>query len=327
MVSMALTTLEHFIPNDDGWLLHVKQVFDPARLDPARHPIVVVPGYGMNAWVFGFHPAGTSLERTFAEAGHEVWSVNLRAQGQSRARGRKATVPSLRDYAEIDLPAALDGILTRTRTNQRRVVLVGCSLGGTIAYAYMALSPENRVAALVAIGSPLRWVHVNPILRLLTRSPGLVARVPTGGTRRLARVALPIAARIPGMLNVYMNTRHVDLEHASQLVQTVENPHPALNTEIAHWLRRRDLVIRGVNITERMAALRKPLLVVASNRDGIVPQETARFPVTVWGGDDATAIVVGTADDWYAHADLFIGRDAPRDVFHPIISWLAERDL
>jgi hypothetical protein len=34
---------------------------------------------------------------------------------------------------------------------------------------------------------------------------------------------------------------------------------------------------------------------------------------------------VGDDQNWYAHADLFIGNDAPRALFEPMASWLRAR--
>ena len=152
-----LRRTEHFVSNDDGWLLHLEQAYDTEHLDTDKRPVAVVPGYGMNAHIFGFHPRGTSMQRALAKAGHEVWSVNLRAQGQSRALSASAPDPSLRAYADVDLSAAIDGVLAHTTTSRQDVFAIGCSLGGSIAYAHLALRPAHRIAGLITIGSPLRW--------------------------------------------------------------------------------------------------------------------------------------------------------------------------
>ena len=50
-------------------------------------PVVILPGYGMNSFIFGFHPRGLSLEAYLASRGIEVWSVDLRGQGRARSTG------------------------------------------------------------------------------------------------------------------------------------------------------------------------------------------------------------------------------------------------
>jgi pimeloyl-ACP methyl ester carboxylesterase len=145
------------------------------------------------------------------------------------------------------------------------------------------------------------------------------------GTRRLAGAVLPLLARAPRLLSIYMNASHVDLTSAAELAKTVEDAHPRTNHDIARWIAARDMVLRGVNVTDSLARQRMPLLVVIGNRDGIVPEKSALSVLDAWGGTDVEVMKVGTPDDWYAHADLFIGNDAPAAVFEPIARWLRQR--
>ncbi len=319
----TLSSSELFPPTDDGWRLHLTRTSAAGRLDRARRPVVIVPGYGMNGFIFGFHPAGTSLVAHLANAGREVWVANLRAQGKSRRRSPEAPSPSLRRYAETDLRAALDAVLDATETDADRVDVIGASLGGSIAYAHLALEPRHRVAALCAIGSPLKWRDVPLLLRVPFRSPRLASLIRVRGTQRLAEVALPIATRIPALLSLYMNAANVDLSAAGEMLQTVEDPHPRVNADIAKWMAASDMVLRGVNVTDALRRRREPLLVVLANRDGIVPPETALSARDAWGGA-VDVLRIGDERRWYAHADLFVGHEAPERVFEPIARWLDE---
>src|SRR5262249_2742551 len=80
-------TIEHTIPNGDGWHLSLFQTWDDRRFVPGRRPVLIVPGYGMNSFIFSFHPRGLSLEGYLAHAGFEVWRVDMRGQGRSRSVG------------------------------------------------------------------------------------------------------------------------------------------------------------------------------------------------------------------------------------------------
>lgn len=306
----------------DGWQLHLTRYFSPHHLDRGTRPVVIVPGYGMNAFIFGFHPRGTSLTRHLAEAGFEVWTANLRLQGDAKRLRRDAGEPSLRAFAEVDLPTAIDTVLHKTHTERKDVALFGCSLGGAIAYAHLALDAHAKVGALVSVGSPLRWVEVAPLLAVPARVPRLVSLVRTSGNRALARTLLPLLARTPSVLSIYMNAAHVDLSHAAEMARTVEDAHPRTNHDIARWIGARDMIFGGVNVTDALAQRKEPLLVVYGNRDGIVPEKTALSVVDAWGGKDVEVLRVGTDQDWYAHADLFIGNEAPAKVFDPVARWL-----
>jgi hypothetical protein len=98
-----------------------------------------------------------------------------------------------------------------------------------------------------------------------------------------------------------------------------------VNREIAAWVQRRDLMLRGVNVTEGVGHATMPLLVVKANRDGIVPAATALSARDAWGGP-VDVLEVGADPGWYAHADLFVGDHAERDVFAPLAAWFERRN-
>src|SRR5690606_20503241 len=185
--------------------------------------------------------------------------------------------------------------------------------------------PSHRIGSLVAIGSPLRWLDVSALLRLPFRSPRLASHVRVSNTRRLAELALPVATRLPVLLSLYLNAANVDLRAAPEMIRTVEDPHPRVNSDIAKWLAATDMILRGVNVTESLRACEQPLMLDVANRDGIVPEATALSARDAWGGDDVTVLRVGDRGRWYAHADLFVGHHAREQVFDPIARWLCDR--
>src|SRR5688572_25539339 len=83
----VMQTVEHRVPNGDGWDLSLFQTWDAATLVPGRNPVVIVPGYGMNSFIFSYHPRGLSLEAWLVREGFEVWRADLRAQGGSVSTG------------------------------------------------------------------------------------------------------------------------------------------------------------------------------------------------------------------------------------------------
>lgn len=316
----------HQVPNHHGWTLQLRQARHRTRHNPGLAPIAIIPGYGMNSFLFGFHPRGTSMELCLAEAGFEVWSLNLRAQGGSRPLSPDAEPPSFAAFAGVDLPATLEFIGRQTNSPGHPISLIGCSLGGTIAYTYLALHPhQSRVGAVVTIGSPIHWERPPLLFKLLGVRPDLIERIKLRGTRPMVRAALPLLQRLPRLAHVYLNPAHVDLHALHEMARTVENPQPRLNRELSEWLAAGSLTVRGRNIAEALGQVAVPLLVTLANRDGIVPTDSVSSVRSRWGGR-ADELVVGTPDDWYSHADLFIGNQAPAKVFGPIAAWLTERN-
>lgn len=327
---MAVETIRHAVRTSDGWSLSLKQTFRPDRLKRSSMPVVIVPGYGMNSFIFGFHPRGRSFEAALVDGGLEVFSADLRAQGDSRPHERVRHDWGLWDLAATDLGTVFDAVLAHTRTDHRgqagRVCVIGASLGATIMFAHAALNPDHRVGAMVSIGGPVRWVKVHPLLRVAFASPRLVGAIPLRGTRTLAKTALPVLlARAPWLLSIYINREHVDESSLAELVKTVEDPNRHVNREIATWIREKDLVLRGVNITHALPSIQTPLLCAIANGDGIVPAETARFVLDHIGASDKRVLEVGTEATRLAHADMFISDHADAMVFGPIRDWILER--
>lgn len=319
---MRLTT--HDVDNQDGWRLDIKQYVDPEHRNPALPPILIIPGYCMNTFILAFHPRGTSLVEYLTRHGFEVFTANLRGQGDSELMNGGSRRVGLRELSLVDLPAAVR--FTLEQTGRDNLHLVGCSLGGAIVYAYLAHHPEtHRIASVVAMGAPLRWEESHPLLKVVFSSRRLASIVNIRGTRGLARRALPIARRIPRLLDLYMNTAQIALEEADQLVQTIDDPHPYLNVQIVNWVRTGELIVAGKNVAEGLRRVNVPLLNVFANADGIVPPGAARSVGSVLGSDEIQHLEVGDDQGWYAHADMFISDQAERTVFEPMARWLKAR--
>ncbi|MEW6440254.1 MAG: alpha/beta fold hydrolase [bacterium] len=319
----SLVQSVHHVPNGDGWLMAVKQTYAPARIERKRRPIAIVPGYGMNAFIFGYHPTGKPMEIYWAEKGFEVWSVNLRAQDGSIRTGGRRTY-GFYDAAVTDLDRVLEYIVRHTATGQDRVDGVGCSLGGTYLFVYLAcLRDRSRLGAVVAIGAPLRLKGVHPVLKAAFGSPRLAGKLSIRGVRPLARLVMPVLKHLP-ILHMYLHPAIVDTSKMNEMIKTVENPNPLLNREIAEWIRSEDLIVRGVNVTQGVALSDNPLLVVLSNADGIVPEASALSAYEIMGSTRKDILRVGTPTVPVAHADLFVSNIAQEWVFEPLARWLAE---
>jgi pimeloyl-ACP methyl ester carboxylesterase len=247
---------------------------------------------------------------------------------------RRPGPASLRNYATIDVPAAVERVLATTDTDARQLILVGCSLGGSISYGYLAATPAPRVAGMIAMGAPLRWTHIHPLLRAAFFSPLLARLVRITRTREMLKNAFPVVSRVRSLISLYMNPDTIDVSQLDAMTATVEDPDPRVNRDIAVWMRTGDMSFplraalgareeaTAVNVTEAMRQVKLPLLLVVPNKDGIVPEATAMSAASVWGGSDVEVLRVGDDTNWYAHANLFVADDAPRLVFEPMIRWL-----
>lgn len=321
MKKTELETTKHRVITPDGWSLVLKRVCCREHLNKSLRPTVIVPGYGMNSFIFGYHPNGLSMEAFFAQKGFEMWTVELRGQGDA-SHPDKPDGFGLLEMASTDLTAACKFIIDETRTKAKRVNAIGCSLGGSILFAHLALNDSHRLGSVTAMGAPLRWEKIHPLIRLAFASPTLVAHLPHRGTRRLAGVLFPLALKVPRSLHIYLHPEICDTSDYRTLLKTVDDPTPTINRQMAQWLKKRDLVLGGTNVTKAMRHVDIPLLCVLANADGIVPPQSALSAVNNWGHDTKDVLRVGDASKKFAHADLFISRYSHELVFEPMADWL-----
>jgi pimeloyl-ACP methyl ester carboxylesterase len=315
----------YLVDNPVGWRLAVTRTRahrDAPRPADGKRPALFVPGYGMNSFIFGFHPKGPSMVETLAARGIEVWTIDLRGQGKSiRARGTNRY--GIGDLAVDDLGAAIQHVLANTLTGAKTLDLVGCSLGTALAFAHVACVPVAPVHAIVSMGGLVTFRNTHPIVRYAFASPRLAGLLRMKNTRRVARFALPVLAKVaPSVISPYINEASTDLSQSERMVQTVEDPHPIINREIAEWIKRGDLVVRGVNVSQKLPELRHPFFCVVANHDGIVLPETSRHTFEVIGSTHKELLLVGEDDMPIAHADLFLCTGAQERIFAPVADFL-----
>jgi esterase/lipase len=148
--------------------------------------------------------------------------------------------------------------------------------------------------------------------------------MPANDNKRIVEILLPHVVRhAPWLLRNYLNPKITDTRMPREIARVVERSCRRINREIADWVRRRDLYLRGENVAERLAAMDRPLLCVVANSDGLVPRETAEFPYRQAASQHKRLLEVGTSEIAMGHADLFLSREAHRRVFDPIARWLA----
>lgn len=316
----------YHVDNRDGWDLALYRTHHPTKIDRAKRPVFIVPGYGMNSFIFHYHPSARSLAATLADRGHEVFTVDLREQGRSKkvTPGKQGRY-GLSELALVDFAAAVDAAREHTVSRAHEIDLLGASLGGTITMLYRSQSTNPAPGRVALLGSPIRWTNVHPLLKLLFGSPALAGALEIKKTRALAGLALPVAAKVaPWALKIYMNTDATDLQHYSEMVNTVEDPSRYVNREIAEWIKRGDLIVNGRNLTDDVARFDEPLCTIYANGDGIVPKETATFAHYHAKSQRKVLVKAGDRAIPYSHADMFVGRDASKQVFEPLIAFLED---
>lgn len=292
---------------------------------PRLGALVLTHGFGQNR--YAWHLPGRSFVNHLAAAGWDVFNLDLRGHGRSGALGSRPCA-AIDEYIRHDLPAALDAALTVS--GERRAFLLGHSLGGLVGYA-AAPSLGERVAGLVTIGSPYAFGRGNRLLLALTRA--LVgatsaldaqSRVPMrlvqGWFRRQRAlwdhpsIPLPVRAWHPESIEPALLEEYLRLAFDRATFGE-------LATVTASGTAGRFASTDGtIDYAARWEAADLPTLVVAGTRDLLAPEDSVRPAFERARARDKTfhAVPLG-------HADLLLGREAPRLVWPVVTAWLDRR--
>jgi polyhydroxyalkanoate synthase len=297
----------------------------------ARRPVLFVPGYGQNraTWKVGEF----SLPRWLAERGHPTYVLEHRGTGLARAWGKRPAA-SL-DELLADVRAAADRVFDDL--GDRRVALVGHSLGGLVSLLYAAERPE-RVAGLATLAGGFFLARGPRTLRALALAAEALAW--TGLPRRFASTALPLGAvgagllalrrllddpRVPFPWPVWQPRSYAPDELRERFTTGMDRTSVGVTTAVRRAFAFDGLVVpSGTSADDVLQRVRCPVLLVHSATDALVPPAvgeplTKRLP----NAPSVRLLVVGAPPEPpLGHCDLVVSARAERQVWPPLGEWL-----
>lgn len=291
-------------------------------------PVVLIHGYGQNR--YAFHLPSRSLSCYLAQAGYDVFTVELRGHGRSRHLG--AHPPAhVSHFVREDLPTAIAEV--KRLSGGRPVFLVGHSLGGLIAYAAVT-QLRSDIAGVVTLGSPyqftrgsktLAWIGA-AMLALDRRVPlghGGLELKPVAELMRVARgiiesplVPLPIRGFAPRSMEPQVLSQHMALAMDTGSITVLRNMFlsAAESRKSGHRLGG----LRGY--AAAFEASDVPLLIIAGTKDDLAPPASVEPAFRRSRSTDKTYRTFPRG-----HIDLLVGREAPLTVWPLIESWMGAR--
>lgn len=288
-------------------------------------PVLLIHGFGQNR--YAWHLPSRSFANYLAWRGFDVFNLDLRGHGRSRALGSRLG-HTVDDYIQEDLPRAVDEVLAQT--GGRAPFLVGHSLGGLVSYA-SAPSLEGGVRGIVSVGSPYHFTKGSlPLRSLAWMTRGLFAvrlrprHVPVSVKpigRMLSRAwrfaespfaPLPFRGWHKGALEPHVLEEHMQFAFDAAGIGELVN--------MFEWAHDERFGGHARDYAARFEALDLPLLVVAGENDDLAPADSVRPGFVASRSSDKSyrAFPLG-------HIDLLVGRDAPRSTWTSIGSWLERR--
>lgn len=332
--TVAFCRYLHEVNTEDGASLIMTQKV-PLDEKPVG-TVMLVHGLGQNRYTWNL--SKRSLENYLVANGFEIFNVELRGHGLSRAN--ESEYPKrFSTYLQYDLPACIQSI--REISAAEKIFYVGHSLGATIAYCIGARF-QDELAGILSIGGPFNMARGNRLLKTIARAGVAVEKlVPF-------RVPYPKAFYIDyiGALAksglFLMDNRFYRVPLQVWYPGSMERD--VLEERIAKGFDRTGMNIvrfmfkwgsqgkfRGLygntDYEQEITRMKTPILFVVGDKDHAVPLAAVQKAYDTVGSSDKTLKVFdkpGTGVHW-GHIDLITGKNAPRHVWPFMLRWLKKR--
>ena len=290
-----------------------------------RAPVLLVHGFGQNR--YAWHLPSRSLANHLVREGFDVFNLDLRGHGRSRALSRRRA-RGVECYVREDLPSAIEEV--QRLSGGRPVWVVGHSLGGLITYA-AAPALDGAIAGIASIGSPYHFTRgsfslrgIAMFMRALSAArvkPGNLALTirPIGAVMRTFRAVaehplypIPLRGWHAGSLEPHVLDEHLRL--------AFDNAGLGEILDMFDWANQRRFGGQGTDYVDRFEKLALPLLVVSGSNDDLAPPASVRPAFVRSRSPDKTyrSFALG-------HIDLLVGRDAPKVVWPLVSGWVGAR--
>ncbi len=326
-VPRAPTAVQHRIKTDDGWELSLTQYPVPGQ--PSGLPVLLVSGISANERNMDMDERH-SLARWLNARGREAWTLSLRATGESQGPDEAAGRPAdftFDAFWQHDVPSAIAFI--RRSAHVPAVDYVGHSMGGMVAYAYLATGGQG-MNAVVTLGSPTRGDFGSRLGNaLLAFGPRLLRPTWPVPTSTLAILALPIeyASRdsiLSRVIRVPDNTPDAVLQGLLQYGAADIAGGVAMQVSSILGSGKFTSADGAIDFKRALASVTRPVMVMAGQLDRLVIPAGPKDAYRALGGPKEWRLVSranGAARD-YGHMDLIMGDAAPVDVFAPLLDFL-----
>lgn len=291
---------------------------------PTRPPVLLVHGFAQNR--YSWHNSRRSLTAWLAERGFDTWNLELRGHGRSRKAGAQGA-ERFADYVQDVRRAA--AVLPGP------AFWIGHSLGGAALYAAAAeLSQDGQPLprGVIGIGALYRFGRANPALGLLGRITHGLRDAPVMSTLQVrTRLFGHLLARLYGITDVAGYGFPISGWWPGSLEPEILQERLARGfdwTSVKVWQEMSRWAATGqFEWDEAWSHTDVPLLVIAGDRDHLMPPRDARVAFDRSGSRDKTWLLF---DDWHhgthwGHLDLVMGRHASAVVWPAMQEWMIAR--
>ncbi|MGZ6079544.1 MAG: alpha/beta fold hydrolase [Myxococcaceae bacterium] len=316
-----------WVPTPDGTRIAVHH----RRPEVRRYlePVLLCHGLAANHVNFDFDPPH-SLAHAFAAAGFEVFSVDWRGAGASRARRRwQRFLYDADDLIAQDGPALLAHALERT--GAPGAFWVGHSLGALVGYGVLGGTDGPRIQGMCALGAPVFFQHSRWVFRLSRLALWLAW--PLAFRQRWMSIGLaPFLGHVTlPLTEVLLNPKAIAPRVLRKMYcNLVSSMGYRLMRQLDDWTRHDAFRSRDgrIDYRARLRQVTTPVLVMGGSQDALATPHAIQGQFELLGTEDKTLMLFGrengdTLD--YGHGDLLFGDHAPLEVYPRILRWISDR--
>ena len=266
-----------------------------------------------------------SLARAARKLGRDVWLLTLRS-GRWDLTAEEIRHTDFAALAKEDIPLGIDFVLRATGT--QRLDYLGFSMGGMLAYAaFGRFVPVEKLRRVVIMGSP---GFVSPIIPG-SRQAAVIGRFwkPTVPSRLFNALTAFVAERVTSPIQrLFLNPDNniAGMLHSFMIDATADVPGP-LGMDMVRWAATDGTIrVDGQAALEGLKSVQLPALFVAGGADKLGSPRAVGRAFDAWGGPKQFLLLAKSAGKSadYGHMDMITGPNAPIEVFHPILTFLAE---
>lgn len=341
----------------NGREVFVKKVSSAAGWIPEKGAVILAPGIACNGNLFRVTSDGecltfdhaTSFANLLASAGYQVYLwhysssqrimeryVSRFCQESQRYDVKGYRVPSSLGFDQLmsdEMPMVLD--LVCQNSGREEVAWIGFSMGGMLAYAYLACQADKRIDKLITIGSPVSFSTRLPKLishaNRISSTLGIKDR--TVGARISERFVLLSGMlkyapkkllRLDPLVGFLYNPGNVSDGALESFFSKIVEPIPAgQEKSFSQFVRNGFSSLGGeVNYLEEMRRIKglgvRTLFFYGQLDQLAVPNSVMLAHEVVSPANRRNLVEVKEA----GHNDLVIGLNSPEAVWGPSLEWL-----
>ena len=307
----------------DGWTLALCRYFPTeTKGRKKRLPVILCHGLVSNHHNWDMNDR-LSVSRALANAGYEVFAVDLRGGGYSDRPAwfsPRSYNWNFDDYVKLDAPATIDHVLEVT--GAKKCHWIGHSMGGMMAYAFLQSELAKKIQSTVILSSPSRFSQYRPALKLR----GALGWLKVIHLETFSKFVAPIAELSPTMQRYFGNLNLPAGMTAAQHANAVENCPTSLLKQFADFAESGKIMLTdGTDISGGLPNITTPMLFMVGSSDfTALPRSVHEVYETVsstqkefhYFGPD-----YGQKDE-YGHQTVLMGINADKEVYPLIIDWL-----